>query len=139
MKKVPIIAIVFGLIFSTTVFAQNIENVKKETTVKTVTVKDTDVQTVVEKDVEEKVSVIKVEGTDKINQASEDQVIKEVKTKSLDVVEEGENKENQKRLDKMKKEEAKRIDGQQRGVPVQTEGDVPAKPLVKDKKKKGDG
>ena len=130
MKNVFILAFVFGFLFSTSAFAQNIENVKKETTVKKVTVKDTDVQTVIEKDVKEEVSVVKVEGTDKVNQKSEDVVVKEVKTQTVDVVTEGTNKENK---------EYERVDGQQRGAPVQTGDEVPTKPLKQDQKKKGDG
>lgn len=139
MKKISILAVAFGLIFSTTVFAQNIENVKKETTVKKVTVKDTGVKTVVEKDIDEEVSVTKVEGTEKINQTSKEEVIKDVKTKSLDVVDEGVNVENQAKLEKEKKKEYERINAQQRGEPAQTKDETPVKPPLKEKKKKGDG
>lgn len=139
MKNVFILAFVFGFLFSTSAFAQNIENVKKETTVKKVTVKDTDVQTVIEKDVKEEVSVVKVEGTDKVNQKSEDVVVKEVKTQTVDVVTEGTNKENKAKLETKKNKEYERVDGQQRGAPVQTGDEVPTKPLKQDQKKKGDG
>jgi len=139
MKKILILAVVFGLTFSSTAFSQNNENIKKETTVKKVTVKDTGVKTIVEKDVKEEVSVVKVEGTEKTNQDSEVQVVKDVKTTSVNVVDEGVNLENQAKLEKEKKKEYERIDGQQRGVPIQTSDDVQAKPLKKEKSKKDDG
>lgn len=138
MKKVSLLAVVFGLMFSTTAFAQNIENVKKETTVKKVTVKDTDVSTVVEKDIKEEVTAVKVEGSDKTNQTSENVIVRDTKTQTVDVVSEGVNKENQAKLEAKKKEEASRIDGQQRGVPIQTKDDSQTKPLINENKLRGD-
>lgn len=145
MKINSIFAVVLGLLFSSTAFSQVNENVVKETTVKKVTVKDTDVKTFVETEVKEESALIIVEGTDEVNQSSDEMVVKEVKKTSVEVVNEGVNKENQAKLEKKKKEEYQRIDGQQRGVPIQTDEDVQAKPLkkekpaVQEKKKKSDG
>jgi hypothetical protein len=150
MKKVPILAVVFSLIFSFTAFSQNIENVQKETTVKKVTVKDTDVKTIVEKEVSEEVATLTVEGTEKVNQSSEAVVIKDAESKSVDVVDGGVNIENQAKLEKQKKEEQiklekqkkeayDQIDGKQKATPVQKEQEILVKPPKKEKKKKSDG
>lgn len=132
MKKISIYTLIFGLLFSTAAFSQINENVQKETTVKKVTVKDTNVQTIIEKEVDESVETVEVEGSNETNQKSEGKNVKNKKVKVVDVIEEGENKENQKSLDQVKKEEAKRMDTQKENVhskPI---------PAATNKKKKGD-
>src|SRR5690606_13827799 len=125
MKKISIYTLVFGLLFSTAAFSQINENVQKETTVKKVTIKDTNVQTIVEKEVDESVEVVEVEGTNETNQKSDEKTVKNQKLKVVDVIDEGENEENQKNLEKVKKEEAKKMEAQQqemtsKPIPTQT-------------------
>lgn len=145
MKNTSMLAVAIGLLFSAGAFAQNIENVTKETTVKKVTVKDTDVKTEVQTDVKKEVSTLSVEGSDSVNQATETIVLEDAKTRSVEVIKEGANLENQARLEKQKKEQYERVDGQQRGIPIKTDEDVQVKPLkkekpaVQEKKKKSDG
>lgn len=100
------------------------ESVIKETTIKTVTVKGTQIETTVETEVEEKRSVINVEGTEQTNQISEEVIIIDEKIYSVDVIDKGTNIENKKELDKLKNKETKRIDGLQRGLPVSTENQI---------------
>lgn len=130
MKRIVITTLVIGLFSFAGLQAQINENVKKETTLKKVTVKDTNVETIVDKEVDEKRSVIKVEGTDETNQNSEELIISGEKNYSVEVIDKELNVENQKDLDKLKKEENERIDGQQRGVPIQTDADTLQKPRV---------
>jgi len=148
MKNISIYTLIFGLVFSTAAFSQINENVQKETTVKKVTVKDTDVKTIVEKEVAEEVAIIQVEGTTKVDQSSETVVVKDVETKSVDVIDEGVNLENQAKLEKQKKEEQAKLekqkkeayeqnDGKQKVMPIQTEQEILVKPPKIDKKKKG--
>lgn len=137
MKNTAILLMLISFLFSFNSYSQNIENKKKETIEKKVTVKDTNVETIVEKEVDEEVNVVEVEGTNKTNQASEEKTKKDQKIKVVEVVEKGKNEENQKQLEKMKKEEAERIDGQQRGVPVQTKKDTTTVVMQKEKAQKG--
>ncbi|MEX0996040.1 MAG: hypothetical protein WDZ45_03200 [Flavobacteriaceae bacterium] len=139
MKRTAIVTLIFALFSFIGLQAQVNENVKKETTVKKVTVKDTNVETVVDKEVEETKSVLKVEGTEDTNQNSEEVIVSDEKNYTIEVIEKEVNLENQKDLEKLKKEENKRIDGQQRGVPIQTDADSIAKPKVSSKTKKEGG
>jgi|SRR5690606_38225854 len=132
MKTISFYTLIFGLLFSTATFSQINENVQKETTVKKVTIKDTNVQTIVEEEVDESVEVVEVEGTSETNQKSDEKTVKNQKVKVVDVIDEGENEENQKNLEKVKKDDAKRMEAQQQ--------EVPSKPIptATNKKKKGD-
>ncbi len=136
MKRIVITTLVIGLFSFAGLHAQINENVKKETTLKKVTVKDTNVETIVDKEVDVKRSVIKVEGTDETNQNSEEVIISDEKNYSVELIEKELNAENQKDLDRLKKEEIIRIDGQQRGVPIQTDADTLEKPRVLSKSEK---
>ncbi len=139
MKHIVISTLVICLFAITGMQAQVNENVKKETTVKKVTVKDANVETIVDEEVDEKKSVIKVEGTDETNQKSEEVVVTDQVSKSVKVEEKSVNIENEEELKKLKKkeEEYKRVDGQQRGVPVSSD-DEP-QPQLKTKSKKDGG
>ncbi|MCR9182755.1 MAG: hypothetical protein NXH73_07500 [Flavobacteriaceae bacterium] len=139
MKRTTLVTIIIALFSLVGLQAQVNENVKKETTVKKVTVKDTNVETLIDKEVKETKSVIKVEGTDKTNQNSEEVIVSDEKKMSVELVEKELNLENQKELDRLKKEETKRIDGQQRGVPVKTDEDTIEKPKMSTKSKKDGG
>jgi hypothetical protein len=139
MKRIVITSLVLALFSFTGIQAQVNENVKKETTVKKVTVKDTNVETIVDKEVEEKRSVIQVEGTTATNQNSEEVIVTDKLSKSVKVEEKGVNVENEKDLDKLRKEEVKRIDGQQRGVPIKSDDQIDPKPQVTTKAKKEGG
>lgn len=118
MKYTLILALVVSMASISEIQAQINENVKEETTVEKVTIKDTNVETIVNKEIDSEKSVIKVEGTDKINQESKVEVVTDQVSKSIDVENKHLNTENEKDLKKMKKEEYKRVDGQQRVVPV---------------------
>jgi|GEM_PF-4963436 len=134
MKSNTIVGLIFALFSFIGLQAQVNENVKKETTVKKVTVKDTNVETIIDKEVEETKSIISVEGTSETNQDSEEVIVSDKKNHKVELVEKEVNLENQNKLDELKKEENKRIDGQQRGVPIQTDADSLEKPKVKTEK-----
>lgn len=75
MKKV-ILTILGVFVLSATVFAQDVENVKRETVVEKVIVKDdATVKTVTTEDVNEVKSTVKLEGTGKKEQSSTEEVI----------------------------------------------------------------
>lgn len=136
MKRVEILTLIFAIFTFIGLQGQVNENVKKETTVKKVTIKDTNIETVVDKEVKEIKSIIKVEGTDETNQNSEEVIVSDEKNFSVEVKEKEINVENQKQLEKLKNEEIKRIDGQQRGIPIQTDADTIEKPKVSSKSEK---
>lgn len=92
-----------------------------------------------EKEVDEEVNVLEVEGTTETNQKSEEKTKKEQKVKEVNFVDEGKNEVNQKNLEKAQKEETKQIDRQQRGVPVQTKKDSISFVLQKEKVQKDGG
>lgn len=134
MKRIVILTLSFCIFALTGIYAQVNENVTKETTVKKATIKDTNVETIVNQEVDEKKSVIKVEGTDKTNQESKEEVISDEVSKSVSVEAKTVNTENEKDLKKLKEEEYKRIDGQQRGVPLPLDGQPQPKLKTKSKK-----
>ena len=136
MKRIVILILTFCIFALTGMYAQVNENVKKETTIKKVTIKDTNIEKIVDKEVEEIKSVIKVDGTDETNQNSEEVIVSDEKNFSVEVKEREINVENQKQLEKLKNEATKRIDGQQRGVPIQTDADTIEKPKVSSKSEK---
>lgn len=139
MKYTKILTFVLALFAFAGLQAQENENVKKETTVKKVTVKDANVETVIGKEVKLTKSVINVEGNSDTNQNSEEVIVKDEKKQSVELGEKKLNIENQKDLEKLKKEENKMIDGQQRGEPIEAEKEVKAKSKLTVKSKKEGG
>ncbi len=118
MKSKIFIAFVFSFLTVLGIQAQNNENVKKETTVKKVTVKDTDVETVVDKEVKETKSKLEVAGSEATNQESKDVLVKDTKVKSIEIEEKRENLENNANLEKSKLQKANSADSLQRVVPM---------------------
>lgn len=118
MKITVLITFVFSLLFVTNVEAQKNENVKKETTVKKVTVKDTNIETVVDKEVKETKSKLKVKGSKETNQDADEVIVKDQKIKTVEVIEKDENLENKAAIEKAKLEKGERVDGKQRGKPL---------------------
>ncbi len=136
MRHTALVTLFFALFSLVGLQAQVNENIKKETTVKKTTVKDTNVETVIDKEVKQTKSVIKVEGTEDTNQNSEEVIVSDEKNHTVEVIEKEVNIENEKALEELKKEQVERIDGQQRGIPVQTDADVIEKPKPSNKTKK---
>lgn len=128
MKRIAILT--FMLFTFAGLQSQVNENIKKETTVKKVTVKDTNIETVIDKEISKSKSVINVEGTNEMNQESNEIKVSDETKHTIVVKEKVLNVENQNQLEKLKKEETKQIDGQQRGVPVQTDADTKVSPKV---------
>ncbi|WP_339611246.1 hypothetical protein [uncultured Planktosalinus sp.] len=118
MKITVLITMVFSLLFVTNVEAQKNENVKKETTVKKVTVKDTNTETVVDKEVKETKSKLKVKGSKETNQDADEVIVKDQKIKTVEVIEKDENLKNKAAIEKAKLEKGERVDGKQRGKPL---------------------
>src|SRR5690606_20860432 len=93
MKK-TILTLTGVFIFSAAVFAQDVENVKSESVVEKVTIKDdTTVKTVITEEVNEVKSAVILEGTGKKEQSSTEEVIdsREKRSVSLEVDKNDEN------------------------------------------------
>lgn len=118
MKSKLFISFVFSFLTVMGIQAQDNENIKKETTVKKVTVKDTDIETVVNKEVKETTSKLEVEGSEATNQESKEVLVKDTKVKSMEVVEKKENFENKVNLEKSKLHKADSVDSLQLVVPM---------------------